>query len=91
MIASLEKNDDLIAYWDMIGILETTIRVYQTTQNHSLLIHIGELNESCDRLKLKLETHDYTEDDLRRSRVEIMLKKYYGKDKLNSLHNDKTT
>lgn len=76
MIASLEKNADLVAYWDMMDILETMVNSYRATENKELLIPIQAHDESCNRLKLKLETHDYAEDDARRARVDQILKRY---------------
>lgn len=74
MILSKEKNQDVIAYHDMLETVDSAIRIYKAKPSEALWTAIQEANDSCESLKRKIETHDYTEDDARRERVDKRLK-----------------
>jgi hypothetical protein len=73
MIVSPQKNQDEIAYTTILTILESGIKIYKTNPTEELWLILQEINESCTRLKKKIESHDYAPDDAREKRVwEIM-------------------
>lgn len=73
-LISFEKQDDaqtLCDLWDIIG---SGMNVYVRSERQDILDATQEVIAFADRLKARMDTHDYTEDDARRQRVEKLLK-----------------
>lgn len=73
---SLEKQEDAQALHNLWEIIGMGMNLYMRTENENVLRATQENIEFAERLKLKMDTHDYTEDDARRTRVEKRLKEY---------------
>jgi len=63
MLASPSKNDDLETYVVLADLTSMAFQLYKRTGNEETLKHAIELKEGLDRLKNRIDTHDYTHDD----------------------------
>lgn len=59
MLASPQKNGDIIAYHDLLEILETAIRMYQDSNDERYVIHLETLSEGCESVKMYIENNEY--------------------------------
>jgi len=69
MLASNIKQQDaqtLRDLWDMVGI---GMNVYMKTEDERILKETQEVMAFAERLKEKMNTHDYTNDDLSEYRI----------------------
>lgn len=74
MIASPVKQEDLEHLATLIEVLESAVRGYQRTGNKEYTKHIEYFHSEITKLREKIDTHDYTEDDKRHNRVYSSLK-----------------
>lgn len=63
MIASPSKNNDLEEIRMLADILEITIRAFKRTGNEKLKEHIEYFHSEIQRLRQKVDTFDYTQED----------------------------
>ena len=75
MLISLSKQEDLEMYLDFLHCQEIFLSYYEKTGDESLLLKIKECQEYIDKYKRKIDTYDYTEDDIRRARLDNLLNK----------------
>lgn len=76
MIISRAKHQDLETYNLVVEILEVAIRAYKRNPTEYNFKHVNELATWMEDLKLKMATHNYTEDDARIVRVDKWLELY---------------
>ena len=72
-LVSKVKQEDaqtLHDLWDIVGV---GLNSYMKTENPAMLQATQEVIAFAERLKEKMNTHDYTEDDARRERVDKKL------------------
>ena len=78
MIVSPSREEDKEIARIVLDILEVSTRSYQRIKDPKLLERVIELNNWYDTIVEKIKHGDYTEDDVRRARVDKLLEKYYG-------------
>lgn len=72
-LISIVKQEDaqtLRDLWDIVGV---GMNSYMKTENPEMLKETQEVMAFAEHLKEKMKTHDYTEDDARRERVDKRL------------------
>lgn len=76
MITSPTRNSDLEDYLMWLDILEITIRAYTRAEDKTFFEqHIKSQKEYIDKLKAKIDGHDYTAEDKRYWDFEKLMKK----------------
>lgn len=73
-LISFEKQDDAQTLRDLWDIIGSGMNVYVRSERQDILDATQEVIAFADRLKARMDMHDYTEDDARRQRVEKLLK-----------------
>jgi len=79
MIISLSREEDKKTLSGILDILETTTRYYLRTNDEKILEEIQWINGWYDSFKEKIEKSDYTVEDSRKTRIDLLLKKLYEK------------
>lgn len=72
LISKVKQEDaqTLRDLWDIVGV---GMNSYMKTENPDMLKETQEVMAFADRLKEKIKTHDYSEDDSRRERLDKKL------------------
>jgi len=79
MLTSINRHEETKLYEDVLEVLGIAIRSYERTGNERLIPHIERLDSLVERMKARIATHDYIEEDTRTRFVE------------NALHDKKRT
>lgn len=73
MLASINRCEETKTYEDILEILAIAIRSYERTGNEQLIPHIQSIDSFAERIKTRLATHDFVEEDARTAFVEKTL------------------